>query len=111
MSKIFFDDLVILDDVDKEIKNISETLEEKEELWRLVDEIVNHRVMIGILDHLPHEHHHEFLTNFYESPHNESHLTYLNERIEDKIEDVITKEIDKLKEELLQEIKTLKSKK
>jgi hypothetical protein len=108
MSKIFYDHLVVLEEVDVEIKNISKTIEEKEELWKLVDEIVNHRLMITILDKLPIENHSEFLSNFYDAPHDPAHFDYLNQKIEDKIEEVIVREVENLKKELLHEIKSLK---
>lgn len=111
MSKIFFDHLIILEDVETEIKSIAESSEEKEELWKLVDDIVQHRIIISILDQLPIEYHEEFLNRFHESPHHEKHLHYLNDKIEGEIVDVITGEIKLLEKELLREIKTLKSKK
>jgi hypothetical protein len=113
MSKIFYDYLVILEKVDTEIKCISETSEEKEELWGLVDRIVNQRVMISILDRLPLEFHEEFLNQFGKSPHSQSHIGYLNSRIEfsedeERIEEVIKKETELLEEELLGEIRSLR---
>ena len=111
MSKIFYDHLVILEEVDTEIKSIAEFPEEKEELWKLVDEIVHHRVMISILDKLPIEHHEEFLTRFHEAPHHDSHIDFLNDKLEENIENIIKKEIKSLEVELLQEIRSLKGKK
>lgn len=111
MSKLFFDHLVTLEEVDIEIKNISQTSEEREELWKLVDDIVNHRMMIMILDKLPIEYHEDFLSKFHDAPHHIGHLDYLNERIEDEVEEIIKKEVDDLKRELLQEIKQLQSRK
>jgi hypothetical protein len=111
MSKIFYDRFVSLEEVEMEIKAISQSSEEKEELWKLVDEIVNHRVVISILDRLPISYHEEFLHMFHTTPHDESHFEYINDKIEGKIEDVIAKEIDLLKNELLNEIKALKSEK
>ena len=113
MSKIFYDHLIILEEVETEIKNISETSEEKEELWRLVDEIIHHRVIISILDRLPLEHHHEFLSKFHEAPHHEGHLQFLNQLAlfkeeEENIEQVIKTEINNLEKEILREIKSLK---
>ena len=113
MSKIFYDYLITLNDVDTEIKNISQTEEEKEELWKLVDDIVHHRVMLRILDNLPLEHHVEFLDNFHKAPHHESHIGYLNQRlesVEENIEDHIKTEIQQLEKELLHEIRSLKGK-
>ena len=39
MSKLFFDHLIKLDEVEVEIKKVTKTQEEREELWQIVDEI------------------------------------------------------------------------
>ncbi len=111
MSKIFYDHLIILEEVESEIKSIADSPEEKEELWKLVDDIVHHRVMISILDRLPIEYHEEFLSKFHKTPHHDSHMGYLNDKIEDDIEAVIKKEVKDLEKELLHEINSLKKKK
>lgn len=110
MSKIFYDHLIILEDVDKHIKDIAETHEERHELWQLVDEIVHHRVLGCVLDHLPGEHHDEFLGKFHQAPHSPNLLDYLKEKIEDNIEELIKQEIGELATELLQEIQERKKK-
>ena len=105
MSKIFYDHLIILTEVETEIKNVTESPEEKEELWKLVDDIIHHRVLGSILDALPRQHHEEFLTKFHEAPHDERHIEYLNEKIENGIEELISKEIKAIEIEIIAEIK------
>lgn len=104
MSIIFYDYLIVLDEVDAEIKATAKTREEKEELWQIVDEIVHHRVMDVILAHLPRESHEEFLEKFTSSPHDQKLIAYLRERMKDDVERIIHDEITKLKKELIQEI-------
>jgi hypothetical protein len=67
--------------------------------------------MISILDKLPLPYHEEFLSKFHLAPHHDSHMHYLNSKIEDDIEDVIKAEIKALEKELLHEIDSLKVKK
>lgn len=106
MSKLFFDHLIELKGVDKQIKKVAKTPEEREELWGLVDEIVHHKVMGCILDNLPREHHEEFLEMFHNSPHDEELLFgYLRKKVGDNIESLIKQEIGGLASELLEEIK------
>ena len=105
MSKLFFDHFVVLDDVEREIKESAETHEERHELWKIVDEIVHHKVFGCIFNHLPDEHHHDFMDKFHEKPYDHSLLDYINEKIEDKIEEIIKKETKNLAAEILQEIK------
>lgn len=103
MSRVYYDHLIVLDDVENKIKNIAETREEKEELWQLVDDIVHHRVLVCVLDNLPKDHHEEFLGMFHEEPHSLSLMDYLKERIKENIEELIKQEIGGLATELLGE--------
>ncbi len=101
MSKIFFDHLIVLDDVESEIKNFTDSDDIRHELWHIIDEIVNHRVFDCIFHHLPDEHHHDFLDRFHETPHDDSLMIFIDEKTEESIEDQIKREMDGLKEELL----------
>lgn len=105
MSKIFYDHLIVFEDIDKEIKEAASTPEEREELWQLVDEITHHRVLEKILDALPKENHEEFLGKFHETPYDNSLMEYLNEKVKGNIEDIIKQEIGSLAFELLDEIR------
>ncbi len=105
MSKLFFDYLVILEEVEVEIKNASNSSEEKEELWGLVDEIVLHRVLHTIFSNLPEAHHEDFLNRFHEAPHNEGLVEYLSEKMEKDVEKIIKEEVENLKIEILKEIR------
>jgi len=106
MSKLFFDHLVELGQIDKQIKKVAKTSEEREELWGLVDEIVHHKVMGCVLDKLPRQHHEEFLEMFHKSPHDEELLFgYLRKKVGENIESLIRQEIGGLATELLEEIK------
>ena len=102
MSKIFYDHLIVLEEVNIQIDEVAKTSEEKEELWKLVDEIIHHRVMSAILEKLPEKHHKNFLKTFYASPYDEKLISYLNEKIDDDIEKFIGREIKSLSDELLQ---------
>lgn len=104
MSKLFFDHLVELKKIDKEIRKVAKTPEEREELWALVDEIVHHKVLGCILDKLPRQHHEEFLDMYHKSPHDEELIIgYLRGKVGEDIEDSIKQEIGSLATELLEE--------
>jgi len=108
MSKIFYDHLIIIEDLEVHIKNKAESPEEKEELWGIIDETIHHRVMGCILDTLPNRFHEEFLTKFHEAPYSEDLILYLNHRIEGDIEDVVRSEVDLLTQEILSELGVIK---
>lgn len=105
MSKIFYDHLIIIEKIDYIIKNSTESSEEKEELWKLVDEIIHHRVLACILDNLPEGYHKEFLERFHLAPHDESHTLYLKEKTGEDIEKIIRGEVKELEKELLSLVK------
>ncbi|MFI5241065.1 MAG: hypothetical protein ACHQUA_01390 [Microgenomates group bacterium] len=111
MSKLFFDHLIVLEDVDKKIKESTDSSEEREEMWGLVDEIVHHKVLETILDRLPRESHEEFLDLFHKSPHNEELIIgYLKGKISQNIEEILRQELGNLAYDLLEEIKVSNNK-
>ena len=107
MSKIFYDHLLIFEKVENEIKNKVQSSEEREELWNIVDEIIHQHVLISILDKLPEEHHNDYLEKFYSCPHSSGLITYLNEKIEEDIEKIISQRLTILENEILEAIKSL----
>ena len=108
MSKVFYDKLIVLEEIEMEIKKVAKTKEEKEELWAIVDETIHHRVIGKVLEKLPKESHQEFLEMFHLSPHDENILTYLQEKIGENVEEIIKQEIGDLAYELLKEIRGTK---
>lgn len=106
MSKLFFDHLLEFKKIDKEVKKVAKTAEEREELWALVDEIVHHKVMGCILDKLPRPHHEEFLDMFHSTPHDEELIFgYLRTKVGADVEEKLKTEISRISEELLNEMK------
>jgi hypothetical protein len=105
MSKLFFDDLINLDDVEKEIKKVTQTHEEREELWQIIDEIIQHRILSCILDNLPEKYHEEFLEKYHDAPYDLGILEFLVEKIGENIEAIIKQEVGSLVYELLAEIR------
>ncbi len=107
MSKLFFDHLLALEEIDKEIKKVAKSQEEREELWALVDEIVHHKALGCILDKLPRDSHEEFLDMFHKAPHDEDLLLgYLKEKIGENVEEILKTELGNLAFELLTEIRS-----
>lgn len=102
MTKIFYDHLIILTDLEIKISGLGLEPEEREELGQLVEETVHYRILTRILDSLPQENHEEFLDFFHQAPYEENLLDYLKEKIED-IEEIIKKEIKDLEQSLLEE--------
>lgn len=100
MTKIFYDHLVLREEVTIELDKYAVRAEEKEELIQLVDETLHHQILNTILTHLPKEKHREFLEKFHQAPHDKSLLEYIK-----NFEEEIIKTAEKIKSELLLEIK------
>lgn len=107
MSKLFYDHLIYLDELEVEIKKTASSVEEREELWSLVDGIVTHKVLGKVLDKLPREHHEEFLTLFHKCPDDEITIFgYLKNKAGENVEKELQKELKHISTEILQELKT-----
>lgn len=101
MSKLFFDPYIKLEKVEEEIKKSGFSVEEREELFRLVDDIVNAKVLKTIMDNLPEEKHIEFLEIFHKSPHDEEVIFgYLGEDIKKTLEE----KLENFDKEIINEI-------
>jgi hypothetical protein len=105
MTKLFFDGWAVMDDIEKEIKKVAKTSEEKEELWHLVDDMVHHKVLESILDKLPEASHVEFMGKYHERPFDSEIVKYLKEKIGENVEEIIKTEVGSLAIELLDEIR------
>ena len=104
MSSIFYDRLIVLEEIETEVKRVSRSSEERDELWGFVDEIVHHKIMGCILDKLPLGDHAEFLEKFQKAPYDEGLISFLTKKIGADIEEFIKTEVTNLKNELLKEI-------
>ncbi len=108
MTKLFYDNLLNLEELETIIKKSSKTQEEREELWGLVDEILNHKVLEKILDKLPEENHIEFLELYHKCPHDEiAVFAYLKGKSGENIIDEIKEDLKKISEEILAELGSL----
>lgn len=102
MSKLFFDHLVVFEKIETVIKKTSSSKEEREEHWKLVDEIVTHKVLEKVLDRLPRTHHEEFLELFHKCPHDEITIFgYLKSKVGENIENDLKNDLRNLEADLL----------
>ena len=108
MSKIFYDHLVVRGEVIIELDRYHFSVEEKEELVKIIDETLHHHVLDTILTHLPKEKHPEFLKKFHAVPHDEKLLEYLKIEADIDIEAKIRSRSQKAKKVLFEEIKRSK---
>ncbi len=107
-AKVFFDHLVLHEDLTADLNLHKLEPEEKEELLQVVDEIMHHHILDIILKHLPKEHHTEFVSRLSANPSDPSHIGYLKERVSVDIEKEISDHASKVKQELKKEISKAK---
>ncbi len=100
MSIIFYDHLLVLEDVKKIVNSGKGSYEEKEELWQIVDELVHHRMMTTLLDNLPTIYHGEFLEIFTRTPHDKKLIKYLSDKSQKDMKKIIKDESKKLRSEI-----------
>ena len=93
MSKIYYDHLIVFEELEVEVNKAARSQEEKEELWKLIDEILHLRILSRILDRL------------HASPYDERLINFLNERVNKDIEEFLRKEIKDLEREIIESIK------
>lgn len=102
--KLFYDHLVLKEEVIVELDKHKLSIEEREELVLLIDENLHHHVLDTILTHLPAEKHQDFLKKFHSAPHDKKLLEYLKIETQVDIEEKIRSRSKKVKGELLSEI-------
>ncbi len=60
MSKLFFDHLIEIESISVHIKTLSENFDEKMDLWDLVDEYINRKIIYLVLNELNDSDHDDF---------------------------------------------------
>lgn len=101
MSKVFYDRLIVIEEITAVLDSRGLTVEERQEVLSLTDQTLHHHVLDVILTHLPKEHHESFLSRFHQAPHDETLLTFLKEKVTVDIEKEITDEAQKVKKEII----------
>ena len=108
MTKVFYDHLLIIEEVIAVFELHAIKGNERKELLQVIDKTMHHEILDTILTHLPRRHHEEFLLRFHSSPHDMSLMTYLNERAGIDVEKEILKAANSIKKTLIKEIEAAK---
>lgn len=111
MSKIWYDHLVLHEEVTVELDRYKLAPEEKTEIVNLIDQVLHHHVLNVILSHLPKEHHQAFISDFIQDPGSTKLLEFVKSRVTVDIESEIKKQADRIKKDILRDIQKSKSKK
>jgi hypothetical protein len=105
MSKLFYDEIITLNELTSHLDEFNIDDEEKLELLNLIDEIFHHNLLNVILNHLPKVHHSEFIDKLTANPGDAQLIEFIQTRVEVDITNVLKKQSDRIKSDLLNEIK------
>lgn len=108
MAKTFLDHLIILEEITSELAVYDLPSDEQEEILGLINHTTHQHILNVILNHLPKEHHENFLTKYQAAPHDPELLAFLKKEIKSDIESEIRIQAKKIKAEILSEIKKSK---
>jgi len=111
MSKLFYDHIILLDEIFVELDTIDLIEAERETAKQMIDELVQHRVLTFVLDLLPAQKHESFLIAFHAMPYDPANLQLLNKLAERDVTAELVVFGETLKKELKQEIRKHKKKK
>ncbi len=100
----FYDHLVILDEVTSGLDAYALPEEERAEIVGLIHHTAHQHLLTVILNHLPKEHHENFLAKFQSSPADPELLAFLKREIKADIESEIKIQAARIKKEILAEI-------
>ena len=104
MSKLFYDHLIIIEELIIILDRHGVSNAERKKLLSLIDETMNHHILDEILTHLPKEHHTEFLGKLVKHPNDIGLIPYLKGKTPVDIEKNILLRANKVKKELKKHI-------
>jgi hypothetical protein len=104
MNKIFYDHLIIIEEITEILTTHELTRDEYQQILDLIDKTMHMEILQSILKHLPGQHHEEFLTKLHAIPNDIGLMNYLKEHTVVDIEKVILMTANKVKKHVLKEI-------
>lgn len=108
MTKLFYDHLVVIEDIVAVLDEHELSREEREQLLETIDETLHHHIMDVILTYLPREHHEIFLEKLTAKPHHPELLAFVQEKTAIDIEREIKKTAERIKKKILKDIEEAK---
>lgn len=105
MSKLFYDHLIIIEEVVAVLDEHKVKAKDKARILELVDATLQHEILDAIFSYLPGENHDEFLKMFHAAPYDIRLMEYLKDHTAINIELAILDRANKTKRKVLAEVK------
>lgn len=102
MSRLFYDQLISFTEIEITINDLALDKQEKHELWRLIDNIIHHRLLHVVLENLKVDYHEKFFELYQQSPASELVFDFIRENGSPDLEAKLRQEMDILSQELLE---------
>jgi len=106
MAKLFYDHLIIIEEVTAVLDGYKLSNKERQEILTLIDQTLHQEILDVILTCLPKERHQEFLIRFNQQPHNSELLSFIKEHSPVNVELAILGRANKVKRKLLKTVKS-----
>lgn len=104
MNKVFYDHLIIIEEVITIIDAHDIDAQEKKQIIELVEQTLHQEILNTIFTHLPKDHHETFLIHFNAVPHDQKILDFVKDKSGIDIEKEILKTANGVKKKILKEI-------
>ncbi len=108
MTNLFFDHLVIREELDFELNKYPLSVEERADLIAIIDQTLDHTILNVVLNHLPKDRHPEFADHLAKHPHHEQIMDFLKIHTTVDIEAEIKKHARLAKDDIMSEIRKSK---
>jgi hypothetical protein len=105
MSKLFYDHLIVIEEITAVLDAHKLEPEERAKILELMDATLQNEILDVIFTYLPREKHEEFLEKFHAAPHDRRLMQYLKDNSPINIELAILDRANKTKRKLLAEVR------
>lgn len=89
MSLLFYDHWLNFDKLERRVRKVIGKNDDFDEICQIIDEIIQHRIIISILKVLPKEHHRDFATLLAKNPASDEVLDFLKARMKEDVMKVV----------------------
>jgi hypothetical protein len=104
MTKLFYDHLIIIEDILVVLDTKQLSQPDKEKILSLIDEDLHHQIIDIILTYLPKDHHPEFLQKLIHHPYDPEIMKFLIEKSPVDIEKKIIITANKAKKKIMKHL-------